>query len=330
VRAELLASIKQNLIPVGVLDEFQTAGVFVNWWQNIRYDLKTIANSGWNPSLIPDDYLKAEFFQAEMDELADLEAELTGAGAQLTEAIEAAAEFYEADEEDEGEEGEAEVSAKQIKDSLQAQINDLSASDSETAITECAKLETLLDRIKDCEKRISDLKKEQRQKEAELELKMRLKREPLEEVKEDLQLLLTRNEQQAAELNDIEPEDAKERKEVKRKLDALKRDKETLERKLNQLDALHAAIGGTITPKEARKLILQYLYDRIGNELTRYLNAEKRALIAVFEKLWDKYAVSAGEIERQREEIIKDLDQFLSKLGYLEEQIAVKGVGTYD
>jgi type I restriction enzyme M protein len=330
VRAELLASIKQNLIPVGVLDEFQTAGVFVNWWQNIRYDLKTIANSGWNPSLIPDDYLKAEFFQTEMDELADLEAELTGAGAQLTESIETAAEFYEADEEGEGEEGEAEVSARQIKDSLQAQINDLSASNSETAIAECAKLETLLDRIKDCEKRISDLKKEQRQKEAELELKMRLKREPLEEVKEDLQLLLTRNEQQAAELNDIEPKDAKERKEVKRNLDALKRDKETLERKLNQLDALHAAIGGTITPEEARKLILQYLYDRIGNELTRYLNAEKRALIAVFEKLWDKYAVSAGAVERQREEIIKDLDQFLSKLGYLEEQITVKGVGTYD
>jgi type I restriction enzyme M protein len=40
VRAELLTTIKQKLVPIGALDEFQTAGVFVNWWQTIRYDLK--------------------------------------------------------------------------------------------------------------------------------------------------------------------------------------------------------------------------------------------------------------------------------------------------
>jgi type I restriction enzyme M protein len=314
-RAELLASIKQNLLSIGVLDEFQTAGVFVNWWQNIRYDLKTIANSGWNPSLIPDDYLKAEFFQAEMDELAGLEAELAEADAQLAEAIETAAEFCESDEEEEGEEVEA--SARQVKDSLQSQIDDLKASDSETAIAELLKLEPMLDRIRDCERRIGELKKERRRKEAELELKMQLKREPLEEVKEDLQQLLSSNERQAAELNDIEPKDAKEQREIKRKLDALARDKETLERKLSRLDELHAAIGGTITDEESRKLILQYLYDRIGNELARYLNAEKRTLIAVFEKLWDKYAVSANAIEQQREKTIRGLNEFMMALGYI-------------
>lgn len=56
VRHELLSTLKNKLIPLGVLDEFQSAGVFVNWWQHIRYDLKTIVSSGWHHSLIPDEY----------------------------------------------------------------------------------------------------------------------------------------------------------------------------------------------------------------------------------------------------------------------------------
>jgi hypothetical protein len=40
VRHELLTTLKDKLIPLKVLDEFKSAGVFVNWWQQIRYDLK--------------------------------------------------------------------------------------------------------------------------------------------------------------------------------------------------------------------------------------------------------------------------------------------------
>ena len=61
VRQELLTSLKQKLIPLGVLDAFQSAGVFVNWWQQIRYDLKTIVNTGWHHTLIPDEYLLRAF-----------------------------------------------------------------------------------------------------------------------------------------------------------------------------------------------------------------------------------------------------------------------------
>ena len=42
IRQKLLTTLKDKLIPLFVLDEFQSAGVFVNWWQQIRYDLKTI------------------------------------------------------------------------------------------------------------------------------------------------------------------------------------------------------------------------------------------------------------------------------------------------
>ena len=62
VRHELLTTLKAKLVPLGVLDEFKSAGVFVNWWQQIRYDLKTIVSTGWHHTLIPDEYLIAEYF----------------------------------------------------------------------------------------------------------------------------------------------------------------------------------------------------------------------------------------------------------------------------
>lgn len=59
VRRSLLDSLKQQVTPLGVLDDFQVAGVFVNWWDNIKYDLKTIMASGWSTALIPDAYVVA-------------------------------------------------------------------------------------------------------------------------------------------------------------------------------------------------------------------------------------------------------------------------------
>ncbi len=49
VRHELLTTLKEKLVPLLALDEFKSAGVFVNWWQQIRYDLKTIVSTGWPP-----------------------------------------------------------------------------------------------------------------------------------------------------------------------------------------------------------------------------------------------------------------------------------------
>ena len=62
VRYELLTTLKDKLVPLGVLDEFKSAGVFVNWWQENRYDLKTIVSIGWHHTLIPDEYLIAVVF----------------------------------------------------------------------------------------------------------------------------------------------------------------------------------------------------------------------------------------------------------------------------
>jgi len=70
-----------------------------------------------------------------------------------------------------------------------------------------------------------------------------------------------------------------------------------------------------------RKLILKKLYDLVSNSFNRYINAEKRLLIAVVENLWDKYAVSSRELESRRAETLKRLDGFLEGLGYLKKEV---------
>lgn len=71
-RKEQIEEFKNTLRASDVLDDFQISGVFVNWWQTIKYDLKTIVNVGWSPSLIPDNYIKNAFF---LEELGDIEAQ---------------------------------------------------------------------------------------------------------------------------------------------------------------------------------------------------------------------------------------------------------------
>ena len=113
------------------------------------------------------------------------------------------------------------------------------------------------------------------------------------------------------------PTSIPQNKDDKKKITALNKDKAALEARLAKTDALLAAIGGQLTEEEARRLILKKLYDLASNELNRYLNAEKRGLIAAVENLWDKYAVSSRELERERAETLKKLNGFLEDLGYL-------------
>ncbi len=122
-RQELLTTLKDKLIPLKMLDEFQSAGVFVNWWQPIRYDLKTIISTGWHHSLIPDEYLIAAFFQTEADAIEALDAKINDAKGELAEAVEAAKEIagFEPDEDQN-------VTATLIKKVLKELIDDLKES----------------------------------------------------------------------------------------------------------------------------------------------------------------------------------------------------------
>lgn len=105
--------------------------------------------------------------------------------------------------------------------------------------------------------------------------------------------------------------------EITKTYNARVKDSEILKNKLNSLDALLAEIGGMITTEESQKLILKKHFDIINDQLQRYLNAEKRALVNAFENLFDKYYTSAQAIEQKRETTMAELNDFLTQLNYL-------------
>ena len=47
-RADLLGSFVVALEPLGMLDQYQLAGVIASWWGDIQYDIKTLAFHGFN------------------------------------------------------------------------------------------------------------------------------------------------------------------------------------------------------------------------------------------------------------------------------------------
>lgn len=306
VRQQLLSSLKQQLIPLGVLDEFKSAGVFVNWWQQIRYDLKTIINTGWHHTLIPDQYLLAAFFQAEEAAIEELESKISAVQGELSEAVESAQEVanYEPEEEET-------VSAASIKKGLKELIDDLKQSQGDSAARERQYYQQEYNVITDIENRIKLLKNTLKEQQSQLELKLRLKRVGDEEFKAETIELLEQVQNQLMGLN-------ASKKEEKAKINALNKDKKALEIKLSYPEGLLTEIGGQLRDEEAKKLILKKLYDWVSEQLTRYLNGEKRGLVAKVENLWDKYAVSSQEMEAQREQTLGQLNEFLVKLGYRE------------
>jgi type I restriction enzyme M protein len=72
----------------------------------------------------------------------------------------------------------------------------------------------------------------------------------------------------------------------------------------------------SLSEEEAKELILEKFYDVIAGRLEKYLNAEKKELVRIFEKLWDKYSVPLQVLEVERDEEVKRLNEFLNRLGY--------------
>jgi len=305
IRHELLGAMKAKLVPLGVLDEFKSAGVFVNWWQQIRYDLKTIVSSGWDQALIPDGYLITAFFQPDAAAIEAVEAKISEVQSELAEAVEAAQEVaaYEPEEDET-------VTAAVMKKALKELIDDLRGSTGKSAEKEREVLEAQQNAIAAIEKRLKERKVELKRLTAELEHKLLLKRLGGEEFKAETRVLLSQAEARLATLD-------RDSKTDKKEIAALQKDKVALEARLARTDATLASIGGQLTEGEAKTLILKKLYEITKEELTRYLNTEKRALLQAVENLWDKYVVSNRELEATRTGTLKTLDGYLTELAYL-------------
>ena len=240
-RNKAMKRLKENLLPLGSLDEFKIAGIFVNWWEELRYDFKTIVASGWSKRLIEDDRIKEKFFSQDMEEIEELESRIAEVEGELNELLE---EVEDWDEEESGKK-----TASKVKNYLKGIVKDLRSTWQEFALKEASKWENLIRKIESKEKELKKLRKELKTKEEWLEEKVKEKRESL-------------------------------------------------------------------TEEEAKELLLEKFYDLISQQLERYLNAGKKELIKIFERLWDKYSVSLEQLKQERDEEVRKLDEFLVKVGY--------------
>lgn len=71
-----------------------------------------------------------------------------------------------------------------------------------------------------------------------------------------------------------------------------------------------------ISKDEARQVIVERLGKLLFENYRQYLRADQRACIAAVENLWGKYAVTAKQIEAERDKAAKALQDFLMELGY--------------
>nr|WP_229234761.1 type I restriction-modification system subunit M [Candidatus Methanoliparum sp. LAM-1] len=240
-RNRAMKQLKERFLPLNLLDEFKISGIFVNWWEELRYDFKTIVSTGWSKNLIEDERIKERFFRAELEEIEKLESKVAEIEGELNEFLE---EVEDWDEEEQGNK-----TANKVRKHLKEIVKDLRASWSESALQEAAKWENLVSRIEKKEKELKKFKKALRDIKNELERKIQYKRKSLSE-------------------------------------------------------------------EEVKELLLEKFYGIIDEQLNKYLNAEKKDLIKIFENLWDKYKVSLEELTQERDEEVKKLDGFLKELGY--------------
>lgn len=72
-----------------------------------------------------------------------------------------------------------------------------------------------------------------------------------------------------------------------------------------------------ISADEARQIIVERLGQVLLASYQHYLRADQRACVAAIENLWSKYAVTAKQIEAERNAAAVELQKFLVELGYV-------------
>ncbi len=315
VRHALMTQLVESLEPLGVLDHYQARGVFVNWWDSIRYDLKTITSIGWSSTLIPPPMIVDRFFAKERDAIATTEQAIAEAESAVAEAVEAAQAVleYEPDEDET-------VNAALMRSELAAEIGDDESGPASKPFRDA------LAALKTAEATLKAHKDELRDQEEDLELKVEFKLFGTEDKLEEKTKLLTDAETDLATLGGPPPETArkakgepkpgKAEKEALGRRKALVKDIATLKATLARYHNLVHEIGGIITEEQARELILEKHHSEISKCLTRYVQAEERGLFALFENLFTKYAISADALESARQQTLAELQGFLSTLGY--------------
>ena len=312
LRHSLLVSIEQTFAGTKLLTGHQIRGAFARYVGELKADLKSVAASGWGPELIPDaDILESQFPEV----LAEMEAK-------RTRIAELMALFAAADEEDyEDEEDIGVLPSGQVK-ALKEDLKDLKA----VYVQHFKGLKTIVNDL------FTELKSAQLipkgRKKGDLTVKGTQSAPDFSSAEVILSIAADSNfESDRIEVIEERKQDGQETHERVQAREARLERHKALEYEAKQLkedlratekkqDDLVAAAREKIGRDEARRVIIERLHRILMQIYESYLRADQRACLAALENLHAKYAVTAADIEQQRDAAAAKLKGFLAELGY--------------
>jgi type I restriction enzyme M protein len=313
VRRELLTSFAEALEPAGLLDRFRYDGVIATWWEEIKYDLRTLTVQGV-PGLI-ESWVRTTIDALESDRDESVGRESLS-GRLLANLI----------PDDLAKLSELEIQIADWKVRKEA----FEAGPEEADNGDLAEEETEDDAAPNHAKQLSD-----RQKELKADIKVRLKRikqlEAGPRAKGGISIAAQRmqgldttgfeNELAGLQMQ-VAPALAEIReldealapyKEITSSLSAVRREHRELSAQLAR--RLTEAAGG-LAEGETRDLAVSVLRDRLERHLNRYVAEARGVVVATLENWWVKYRVSLDDIERERTALAAVFDTALVELGY--------------
>jgi len=313
MRSSLLRSIEEKLANQQLLTSFQVRGAFANYVDTLKADFKSIAASGWGAELIPDEDILQSQFPEVLEELEQAQTRL----AELQALFAAADEEDFEDTDDTGVLPSEEVKNK--KEELKTQNAEWKAQLKQVK----ALAGNLFTEIKGAdllpkgEKKGFYCTEGLTQKEAQFTngnriLELAAKVGHISEYAIPLKEAMERGQHaynQAARINaSLERHKALE--------DEVKTLRASIRSIENNRDELVQSAREKISTDEARTVIIERLRKLLMEIYQTYLRADQRACVRAIENLWDKYAVTAKEIETARDAAAQELQAFLVELGY--------------
>lgn len=268
-----------------VLDNYQSRGALASYWSQLNTDLKSVAASGWNAELIPDDEILESQYPGVLKELRANEVRRDELQALFTEVNELEDDVWNEEDYDVWRSKEL----KEHKDAIKA----------------------LKGEYKEAEKEYKNLQKRIKANEKELKKRPELAAE-IAGLKEEAEKLAVEIERLNAMIEADEERIAKhtvleeELKQCKRKI------KEIKDRKQDLVDLARLRI----TDEEAQQLILGRWQRTLHQTINGYLQTHSRQLLSAVENLHDKYTIPLHAILAEREKETQLLNSFLTELGY--------------
>lgn len=270
-------SIASGFSALGILDLYKSRGAFAAYWDSIENDLKSVAASGWNADLIPENEILQSQFADVLRELMENE----------TRRDELESQFAEVNELEEGEwdEEQYEVFPKDV-----------------------------LKKYKDSQKEIGgNIKTLQREIRA---LNIRIKANSglfgdnslAEELAAKESALADWEKKLAAITAKLEHHTSLE--------DELRRCKATIKEIKDKKEELVEKARLKITPQEAEMLILARWKNILQTTVMDYVNRYERALLAELETRFLKYQTTLTALLAERDQAAETLSNFLKELGY--------------